>query len=172
MKKGRIRKHNIDIMFLMVLFLVFTFSAVSVLLMAINSYKSVVYANEANANARTATAYIREEIRQHDKNGAISIEKLDGITSLKLAVEEGFSLYIYEYDGYLMELEAKDGSGATPDFGSKILQINSMKIGMEDADTINIEIEDTSGRLQNVIVGIKSVEALAQDEIEEESDEE
>lgn len=163
MKKGRLNKHNIDIMFLMVLFLIFTFSAVSVLLMAVNSYKSVVYANETNANARTATSFIREEVRQHDSEGLVGVDSMDGVDCIKMSAASGYSLYIYEYQGYLMELEAKDGAGATPDFGNKILEINSMKISEEDG-LINVVIQDKSGSDQTVSIGVKSAEVESDEE--------
>ncbi len=160
MAKLKIKKHNIDIMFLMVLFLVFTFSAVSVLLMSVNSYRSVVLANEANANARTATSYIRELVRQHDKEGAVGIDKFDGRDCIRCIDEAGYSLYIYEYDGYLMELEAKDGSGATADFGSKILAVNSIAFENIDPDTLRVTIEDAAGETEEVIIGVKSRKVL------------
>ena len=166
MIKGRLRKHNIDIMFLMVLFLIFTFSAVSVLLMAVNSYRAVVFANEANANARTATAYIREEVRQHDSMGAVSVAELDGIKCIKMPEGSGYSLYIYELQGCLMELEAKDGAGATADFGNKILEINGMEISQSSENEIDIEIEDISGNKNNVVIGLKSSEGQEYEEQE------
>ena len=166
MKKGRLKKHNIDIMFLMLLFLIFTFSAVSVLLMAINSYRAVVIANESNANARTASAYIREQVRQHDTNGAITLDSFDGIDCIKMNEGEGFNLYIYEYQGFLMELEAKDGAGATADFGNKILEVNEMEILSNEPNTITVRIEDASGNKQDVIIGLKSVEEQANEEQE------
>jgi hypothetical protein len=153
-------------MFLMLLFLIFTFSAVSVLLMAINSYRSVVIANESNANARTASSYIREQVRQHDKNGAITLDTFDGNDCIKMNEGEGFNLYIYEYQGFLMELEAKDGAGATADFGNKILEVNEMEILSNEPNTITVRIEDASGNKQDVIIGLKSVEEQANEEQE------
>ena len=166
MIKGRLRKHNIDIMFLMVLFLIFTFSAVSVLLMAVNSYRSVVFANETNANARTATAYIREEVRQHDSEGAVSVGEIDGIKCIQMSEGSEYSLYIYEYGGCLMELEAKDGAGATADFGNKILEINDMEIKQNGENEIDIEIEDISGNKNSVVIGLKSSEGQSNEEQE------
>lgn len=157
MSKAKSRKHNIDIMFLMILFLIFTFSAVSVLLMAVNSYRSVVSANETNANARTAIAYIREAVRQHDSGGAVDISKIDGTDCIRMAEGEGFYLYVYEYDGYLMELEAKEGSGVTADFGDKILKISSMDFEKDsDSNTIYVNIEDENGKKEQVSIGVKS----------------
>ena len=156
MNKGRIKKHNIDMMFLMILFLIFTFSAVSVLLMAINSYKSVVLANEMNGDTRTATAYIREKVRQHDEAGVIDLSEIDGNTAIRIAEGEEYYLYIYYFDGYLMELEAKEGSGATADFGNKILEINGMNIGWKKDSLLQIDIEEADGTNQQVDIGIKS----------------
>ena len=157
MSKAKSRKHNIDIMFLMILFLIFTFSAVSVLLMAVNSYRSVVTANESNANARTAIAYIRETVRQHDSGGAVDISQIDGTDCIRMSEGEGFYLYVYEYDGYLMELEAKEGSGVTADFGDKILKINSMDFEKDsESNTIYVNIEDENGEKEQVSIGIKS----------------
>ncbi len=165
MKKGRLRKHNIDIMFLMVLFLIFTFSAVSVLLMAVNSYRSVVYANESNANARTAIAYIREEVRQHDADGAISLDTFDGTDCIKMEISDEYNIYIYEYNGYLMELEAKEGSGATVDFGNKILEVNSLTFSEGNTkNTINVQVVDSLGKEQNVVIGVRSMEVETNEE--------
>jgi len=164
LKQGRLRKHNIDIMFLMVLFLIFTFSAVSVLLMAVNSYRSVVLANEANSSARTAIAYIREEVRQHDAEGAVSLDTFDGVDCIKMSEGSGFNLYIYEYDGYLMELEAKDTAGATADFGNKIMEVNSISFSQGENDTINVQLEDSLGAKHDVVIGVKSKEGQSNEE--------
>jgi hypothetical protein len=62
--------------------------------MAVNSYRSVVSANESNASARTAIAYIREAVRQHDNEGAVDISKIDGTDCIRMAEGEGFYLYV------------------------------------------------------------------------------
>jgi hypothetical protein len=148
----------------MVLFLIFTFSAVSVLLMAVNSYRSVVLANEANSSARTAIAYIREEVRQHDAEGAVSLDTFDGVDCIKMSEGSGFNLYIYEYDGYLMELEAKDTAGATADFGNKIMEVNSISFSQGENGTINVQLEDSLGAKQDVVISIKSKEGQSNEE--------
>jgi hypothetical protein len=148
----------------MVLFLIFTFSAVSVLLMAVNSYRSVVLANEANSSARTAIAYIREEVRQHDADGAVTLDTFDGVDCIKMSEGSGFNLYIYEYDGYLMELEAKDTAGATADFGNKIMEVKSISFSQGENGTINVQLEDSLGAKQDVVIGVKSKEGQSNEE--------
>ena len=154
--KSKVRKHSIDIMFLMILFLIFTFSAVSVLLMAVNSYKSVVYANEENSNCRTAIAYVREKVRQHDTAGAIELSSIDGVEAIKMSEGEGYSLYIYWYEGSLMELEAKDGSGVTVDFGNNIMEVQEMSFSCDDNQLIKATVVDENGNKQEVSIGVKS----------------
>ncbi len=150
------QKHNIDLMFLIVLFMIFTFSALSVLIMAINSYKSVVYANEDNATRRTAVAYVREKIRSHDINGDISVERIDGIEALVMPEYDDYSLYIYYYDGYLMEMEAKNNAGVTADFGNKIIEIDNFEIGRKNKNLIELNITDIEGDTQTIYVAVKS----------------
>ncbi len=156
MSNTRLKKHNIDIMFLMILFLIFTFSAVSVLLMAVNSYRSVVNANEEGSNARAAMAYIKEVVRKNDDTGVIAISNIDGVNCLEIR-QDGYSSYIYAYDGYLMELTAKDTAGATVDFGDKIIKVNSFDISwIDDYRTLLVEIEDASGNMHEVDISVKS----------------
>ena len=156
MKKNRVRKHNIDIMFLMILFIIFTFSAVSVLLMAVNSYKAVVVANESNASTRAATAYIREKVRQYDEAGSIELSSIDGIDAIRMKEEDGYYLYIYYLDGYLTELEAKDEAGVTADFGNKLLAVKDMSFSWKNSQLIEVAIEETKGVNQEVDISIKS----------------
>ena len=161
MSKRRGRKHNIDVMFLMILFLIFTFSAVSVLLLAVNSYRAVVEANEKNSNTRAATAYIREKVRQHDKAGSIEIADIDGYEAIKMEEGEGYYLYIYYMDGYLMELEAKDDAGVTADFGNQLLKINGLEFSWKNNQLIEVEVEEATGIKRVVDIGIKSEVANA-----------
>ncbi|SDI38869.1 protein of unknown function [Pseudobutyrivibrio sp. 49] len=156
MNKNRLQKHNIDIMFLMILFLIFTFSAVSVLLLAVNSYKAVVVANEENSNTRAATAYIREKVRQHDESGSIEIAEIDGNKAIKMKEAEGYYLYIYYLDGYLMELETKEGAGVTADFGNQLLKINGMDFSWKNNQLMEVQVEETTGEKRIVDIGIKS----------------
>ena len=94
-------RHNIDILFLLVVFLMFTFSAVTILLLAIDFYRSTSLRSEANDNARIAVAYVREVVHQNDVADTISVCEFDGIRCLALRQEGDYVLYLYYYDGEL-----------------------------------------------------------------------
>ena len=155
MNRGVGKKHHIDIMFLMIVFLIFTFSAVSVLIMAINSYRNVVTASESNGSARIASAYIREIVHQNDIGGNVYISKLDGVDCLKVEESEDYSIYIYEYGGYLRELNCKEDSGATVDFGDKIMEITALSFEeLEGGDAVEICVTDTYGNDEIIDIAV------------------
>ncbi len=153
-KKG-LKKHHIDIIFLVILFLIFTFSAVSVLLLAINSYRSVVNASESQASSRVLSSYIRELARQHDENGGIYVSTMDGTEGIYIEEEDGYFIYIYAYDGYLMELNASLDSGASLDFGTKIAKIQGFE-ATQEGNLITISLSDDYGNQEKVDIAVKS----------------
>ena len=87
MNRNPARKHSTDILFVLVLFLVFTSSALAVILLGARVYQSTSSRMESNYNVRTALAYVSEKIRQNDESGAVSLCELDGIPALTLLRE-------------------------------------------------------------------------------------
>lgn len=72
------RKHSTDILFVLLLFLVFTSSALAVILLGAKVYQNTASRMESNYTVRTALAYVTEKIRHADESGAISPGELDG----------------------------------------------------------------------------------------------
>lgn len=66
------RKHSTDILFVLLLFLVFTSSALAVILLGAKVYQNTASRMESNYTVRTALAYVTEKIRHADESGAIS----------------------------------------------------------------------------------------------------
>ena len=80
MNRNPARKHSTDILFVLVLFLVFTSSALAVILLGARVYQSTSSRMESNYNVRTALAYVSEKIRQNDESGAVSLCELDALS--------------------------------------------------------------------------------------------
>ena len=55
------RKHSTDILFVLLLFLVFTSSALSVILLGAKVYQNTASRMESNYTVRTALAYVRKK---------------------------------------------------------------------------------------------------------------
>lgn len=156
MQKNHGPKHNIEVMFLMVLFLILTFSAVSVLLLSINSYRKVASSSESNASARTAVAYIKEMVRQND-DGSVSMAKLGGLDAIKISQEQDSCIYIYEYEGNLCELNAKDSAGASWKDGTTIMELVSVEFKeIKNSNVIELEIGDVYGNKETIDICLRA----------------
>ena len=161
MIKGTGKKHYTDIMFLMVLFLVFTMCSISVLVMAISSYKGVVYSSEKNSSARIASSYIREVVHQNDRGGNVSLSRFDGVDAVVIELEGDAKLYIYEYGGYLRELNALPESGASCEDGAKIMPVTAIEMtANHKGNLIDITIADEYENSQHVSISVKSSESV------------
>ncbi len=156
MRRGTERKHNIDILFQMAVFFMFTFSAILLLLLAVNFYRSIVDRSEKNESARVAVAYIREVIHQNDKQGGISLTEFDKLPCIKIQQEEDYVLYLYLKDGELRELYTKEGAQVSSGDGQKLMELTSMNFSMKGEGVLLVECEDVWGNQEQVLIGIRS----------------
>ena len=67
------KKHMIDILFPIILFFIFAISAIIVLLLAANVYRSTAKGLTTDYLTGTSLAYVSEKIHQNNEAGAISI---------------------------------------------------------------------------------------------------
>lgn len=156
MKQGVEKRHSIDILFQMVIFLLFTFSAITLLLLSVNFYRSVVERSEKNESARVAVAYIREAIHQNDEQSGVALAEFDGVSCIKIKQSEDYLLYLYMKDGELRELFTKESAKVTSDDGQKIMQLQSLTFDMHGDDLVIVECEDLEGNCEKVFVTVRS----------------
>ena len=149
------KKHYAQIMFILLIFMLFTFSGVSALLLAVNSYRNIIQSETETATYRNKVSYLREVIHQKDIKGQISVKKIDGNDALVIDVSEDFAQYIYASDGYLRELLAKKDADISLDFGEKIMEAESLDITM-DGNVLDIKVTDTDGTVYSSAVSIKT----------------
>lgn len=156
MRRETERKHNIDILFQMVVFLLFTFSAILLLLLAVNFYRSTVEKSERNQSARVAVAYIREVIHQNDEQGGISLTQFDGVPCIRLKQAEDYVLYLYLKEGELRELYTKEGAQVSSADGQRIMQLRQLDCSMPRPELLLIECEDIQGNREQVLISLRS----------------
>lgn len=128
------RKHIIDFIFPVVLFVVFALCALTVLLLAARIYQSTTETSSLNYTSRTGLSYINEKIHQNDVNGGVSIRDLNGTPALVMEQTYDTAVYytyIYSYDGELKELFVKSDTPAELSSGKTILEVKSFS--MEEA---------------------------------------
>ena len=91
--------------------LLFVLCALSVIAIGASIYQKNVSAMASNNSHRIASAYITEKVRQSDINGTVRVKELFGENVLAMSKEvngELYTTYIYDFDGHLMELMARD----------------------------------------------------------------
>jgi len=153
------RNHMIDFLFPLAVLFVFAVSAISVLLFATNIYSESVDNSSRNSVARTSISYISEKVHQNDEDGKIYASKLDGSDALVLGSKidgQEYLTYIYASDGELREIFTKEGFEVSKEQGSKLLELQEMKVEKINNRIYKIECVDAEGKSASTVVGIRS----------------
>jgi hypothetical protein len=143
-------------LFLIVIFLMYTFASLSVLMLAVNFYQETVKQAEYNENSRSASAYIREVMHQNDVSGGVSIGNFDGYECLMVEEDGGYILYIYLMDGSLRELYTREDAAVSAGNGQKIMKLEELSMEEAGDGIFKITFTDESGQSDTVIISEKS----------------
>ena len=153
-------KHIIDGVFVIVLLLMFLLSALTVIAVGANIYRKNVEKTNENYSQRVSFAYVTEKIRQADQKGLVFVAENFGKNTLVMQQDiDGvkYDTIIYDYDGYLCELFARDDLGTVyPQSGQKILEINSFDVQEVTDGLISATIKDEDGCEESVFIAVKS----------------
>ena len=153
-------KHIIDAVFVICLALLFVLSALSVIAIGADIYKKNVSAMESNNDRRIASAYITEKVRQSDVNGAVYARDIFDQNALVLQEEingQLYDTYIYEYDGTLRELFARDDlTTFYPQSGQKIMNILSFEIEEVSENILGVDVTLDDGTTDHLYITKRS----------------
>lgn len=153
------RKHTIDILFVITLFLVFTVSVLMLTGTGAKVYERIVDHMETNYNSRTAYTYIFNKIHRADKNGSVRIGSLSGQDAVLLFEEidnVAYCTYLYCYDGQLMELFTRYGQSMDPKYGTPILEVEKFSVTQETDTLYRFSITPKKGDAETVYVHTRS----------------
>jgi hypothetical protein len=157
---GYKNKHIIDSVFVICLMLLFVLSALSVIAIGAAIYKKNVSSMSTNDSHRIASSYITEKVRQGDEYGQIHVEEIFGENALVLTKELNgtlYNTYIYDYNGHLMELFARDDLGQFyPQSGQKILEVSSFDIEQVSDTLLNVTIVLKDGTVDFLYIAKRS----------------
>ena len=149
---------KIEFVFPVMIFFVFTLSALIVILFAAQIYQQTVADAAMNYNANTSLAYVREKIHQHD-NGRIGTTTFDGCDAIVMREELGgetYATYIYAYDGMLRELFIKDemADSFSASSGQQILSVESFSAESLGDRLLSFSCVDEDGHEASACVGV------------------
>ena len=151
--------HTIDFLFPIALFFVFAASALTVILLAAGTYRSVTENASGHFEAVSSLAYISEKIYQNDAKGSISLGTFDGEDALIIRhsyEDTDYYTYIYVHDGNLMELFVKDGVQASAQSGRIIMSDESLTMEQLKDDLFSFTCTDEKGHKASTVVSIRS----------------
>ena len=154
------KRHVIDTVFVICLLLLFLISALTVISIGASIYKKNVEQTSNNYAQRVSIAYVTEKVRQSDQNGKIFVQELLGTNVLvfQQTINDAlYNTYIYSYDGYLMELFARDDlNNFYPQTGQKILKLHSFDVERTNDNLLRATVTEEDGSQETVFISIHS----------------
>ncbi len=172
--KGKMQKHNIEGVFVLLLFAVFAVTIVAVLALGANSYRNLVERDNEAYNKRIITSYVSAKIRDNDAAGAVKVggyvnpDQKDGIPTLHLYQYidgQMFDMRIYYYQGYIYELFTTESNAMSPEAGNQIVEARGFSLKEEKfaqgKSLIHIYAVDANGRKDSTEVAVRSESGVA-----------
>lgn len=154
--------HMVDILFTLALFCVFTASALLVVIIGANVYRSTVTRMQENYSVRTALSYVTEKIRQYDTEDSVDTAELsDGTDALLLKESydgKSFCTYIYEDEGKLMELYIDAAQEPEKSDGRKIMDVDSFTVEKINPTLFYFTVIGDDGASEESYVSVHSSE--------------
>ena len=156
--------HTIDVVFVLVLFCVFSMSLLFVLMTGARVYKDIKTSLEGQYTSQTCINYLSAKLRHYNDGNSIEISEIDGIPALCLSdTFEGveYNTYVYYKDGYVRELLAGPDFEADSDAGDTIIEVDSFSFGQVDDELIYVEYTSEDGKTLSVYLNIYNGEVLS-----------
>ena len=131
MNQEKNKRHMVDVLFVLALFCMFAMCTILLITMGARVYNRTIQNMQHNYEGRTAFAYVTEKIRQADQTAAITIGSFESCPALILTetIEDvDYHIYLYSYNGYLMELMAREDVSLSPSSGQQILAVSAFSV--------------------------------------------
>ena len=136
MKQGKgVNGQTMNVLFTMILFLVFVLSALFSVLIGGKVYENIRGRMEESYTGSVALNYVANKVRQGDMNGAVSVREINQVPVLELRQEiadRSYVTQIYYYNGYIRELFTDTESGLGLADGLEIIACEGLEFEMEN----------------------------------------
>lgn len=135
MQHQKSKGQTMNVLFTMLLFLVFVLCALFTVLIGGKVYENISSRMEDNYSGSVSLNYIANKVRQGDEAGQITVREIDGIAVLELGQNIGdqkFVTWIYCRDGYIRELFTDTESGLGLNDGLEIIECDGLELAMDN----------------------------------------
>lgn len=139
------KRHSIDTVFALVLFAVFTVSAVLLVLLGAKIYGRI----GAQLNKMDSTvilSYVTEKLRSSEAE--IELQDADTLLLGENLEGKSYNTWIYVEDGYLKEILLPEGKLPIENAGNKIAPVRDFKVSFVTEELLQISVTDGFGSEQ------------------------
>ena len=149
--------HRLHTLVILILFLVFALSSVSVLMYGTKVYKSVTEKTDENYSLRTGLIYLSNKITAADKSSIYmdTYQKVDMLVIPEEIEGQMYETRIYCYNGQLREIFTDVGNDIPLDGGLYITDMKNLTISEKNKGLLEIEAEYEDIGKRKLIVNIK-----------------
>lgn len=122
-------------LFALLIAFLFSITTLLLVLMGVEAYRNVSRSLDANNQIRASLSYVANKIRSAERADDISLQLLDGHSVLVIRSAQDQALlktYLYDRDGYLMEIFADEADPFEPERGEKITAVSAFSVEEKD----------------------------------------
>lgn len=145
-----------NVLFTMLLFLVFVLCALFTVLFGGRVYENISARTENNYSGSVALNYVANKVRQGDREGLVQVVDIEGTPVLELAREVNGSRYvtwIYYRDGAIRELFTRADSGLTLEDGLEIIECGGF-VPSAEGDMLSLKTTGDGGK--SLLLSVRS----------------
>ena len=151
-QKGR----TLNLLFTMLLFLVFVLCALFTVLIGGKVYENINSRIQENYSSQVILNYVANKVRQGDQAGSVAVKTIEDTQVLELTQEidgRKFITWIYYEDGAVRELFTNEGSGLGLKDGLEIAKCQGLTFSKENSV---LKIQVTGSRSGSLLLNIRS----------------
>ncbi len=145
-KKVQQNRQTMNLLFTMLLFLVFVLSALFTVLIGGKVYENINSRIEENYSGQVVLNYVANKVRQNDKADSIAVRTIEDTAVLELTQEingVSYVTWIYYMDGAVRELFTNAGSGLGLADGLEIIDSRGLTFRQE-GNVLEVQVADQS----------------------------
>lgn len=126
-----------EIIIVMVLLILFSVSALTLVATGSDSYVNIINKNEISSNLRVAQSYIHTKLRQNLESDAVYLQKFPDTDGNCLVIKDGYSNVSYQtviflHEGQIKESLLIDGVDFNPEESFPIIEVDSLEFKIMD----------------------------------------
>lgn len=155
-QKTQQKGQTVNLLFTMLLFLVFVLCALFTVLIGGKVYENINSRIEENYSGQVVLNYVANKVRQGDRAGSVSVKTIEDTSVLELSQEingRKFVTWIYYRDGAVRELFTNEGSGLGLKDGLVIMECRNLTFEQEGSV---LEVQVTGARTNSLLLNIRS----------------